>query len=254
MEAVWLKSIRCDLICKYIEERGFAKTGEICALFPELSAMTIHRDLDFLEEKGLIVRMRGGAKMASRSIEPRFDARELENSEPKHVIAAKAVGLVKPGMTVFIDAGTTMMALAKAFPDIQVNVFTTGPNIALELMKLKKPVISVCGGYLNRANLSLSGASTIDMLRKINIDLAFIGVSGFGIDNGFTGGRENEAAVKSLAISRAKMSVALMDKTKFKRVLPFTFAKLGDFSYVITNGTLSSDFMIAARNSGVVVL
>ncbi len=242
------------MIYKYIEDKGFAKTGEICALFPDVSSMTIHRDLDFLEEKGLILRMRGGAKVANRSIEPRFDARELENSEPKTVIARKAVSLIKPDKTIFIDAGTTTMALARQMPDVRVNVYTTGPNIALELIKHAKPIVSVCGGYLNRSNLSLSGASTNDMLKKINIDIAFIGVSGFGLKNGFTGGRENEAAVKALAISKATTTVALMDSTKFRRVLPFTFARLADFDYIVTDDAAPPEFLKACAAENIKIL
>jgi DeoR family transcriptional regulator, fructose operon transcriptional repressor len=86
-----------------------------------------------------------------------------------------------------MDAGTSCFSLAKLMPDIYINIFTTGPNIAIELMRLNNPSINICGGNLNRANLALSGQNTLDMIAEINIDTAFIGTGGYTNEKRFYG-------------------------------------------------------------------
>jgi len=249
-----MNSLRREKLLRYIELKEAATLKEMQALFPDVSLMTIHRDLEYLEERGAILRVRGGAQAISDSVEPRFEMREQENSGSKNIIAQKAIPLIKPGSSIFLDAGTTSFALARIMPDIDVNIFTIGPNIAVELMKLNNPSINLCGGNLNRANLALSGQSTLDMIAEINIDTAFIGTGGYTQENGFTGGKESEARAKSLVIRKARTVVALMDSSKLGRILPFTFAKLSDFNYVVNDGRLPEDFLAEAARLNVTVI
>ena len=249
-----MNSLRREKLLRYIELKEAATLKEMQALFPDVSLMTIHRDLEYLEERGAILRVRGGAQAISASVEPRFEMREQENSGSKNIIAQKAIPLIKPGSSIFLDAGTTSFALARIMPDIDVNIFTIGPNIAVELMKLNNPSINICGGNLNRANLALSGQSTLDMIAEINIDTAFIGTGGYTHENGFTGGKESEARAKSLVIRKARTVVALMDSSKLGRILPFTFAKLSNFNYVINDGRLPEDFLAEAARLNVTVI
>lgn len=223
-------------------------------MIPNVSVMTIHRDLEFLEEKGLIFRVRGGAQAKRTEVEPVFETREQENSSLKNIIARKALTLIHAGSSIFLDAGTSSFALARLMPDINISIFTTGPNIAIELMKLNNPSINICGGNLNRANLAISGQSTIDMIAEINIDTAFIGTGGYTHENGFTGGRESEARTKSLVINKARTVVALMDSSKIGRILPFSFAKLTDFDFIINDGSLTEDFITEAIRHNITVL
>ncbi len=239
---------------KFIEENESATLKQLHALFPRLSAMTIHRDLAFLAQKGAILRVRGGAQATSNTVEPEFEVREQENSLLKESMAKKALSLIKPGNSIFLDAGTSCFALAGLMPDIDINIFTTGPNIAIELMKLDNPSINICGGNLNRDNLYLSGQNTLDMISEINIDTAFVGSSGYSHESGFTGGKESEARVKSLIVKKSRLVVALMDSSKIGKTLPFTFAKLSDFHYIIDDGRLPEYFLSDAANLNITVL
>lgn len=239
---------------EFIEEHGSATLKQLHALFPRLSAMTIHRDLEFLAHKGAILRVRGGAQAVSNTLEPEFETREQENTTFKKHMAKKALSLIKPGGSIFLDAGTSCFALAGLIPDIDINIFTTGPNIAIELMKLDNPSINICGGNLNRDNLYLSGQNTLDMISEINIDTAFVGSSGYSAKSGFTGGKESEARVKSLVVKKARIVVALMDSSKIGKTLPFTFANLSDFDYVIDDNRLPEHFLNDASNLNITVL
>lgn len=249
-----MNAIRQALICDYIEEKGHATMRELLKLCPEVSHMTIHRDLDALEKAGAIVRIRGGARAVRHTGDPGFEVRMRENTPAKEAIAEKALQLIHAGSSVFLDASTSNLALARSLPDISLHIFTTGPNIGLELCRLSNPVVTFCCGTINRKNLALSGQNTLDMLEKINIDLAFIGVSGCSVESGFTCGTESEMLVKRLVIQKARTSVVLCDASKFSRLMPYTFARLADVDCMISDAPLPPAFAQAAQAAGITVL
>jgi len=247
-------SIRQEQMREYIEKKNFVTIKELQALFPDVTLMTIHRDLDALQQRGFVVKFRGGAKSVRLAGDPEFNVRMRENNEGKTVIAQKALELIQPHTAVFLDASTTNLALAKILPDISLNIFTTGPSIALELCRLHNPVVTLCCGTINRKNLALSGQNTLQMLEGINIDLAFIGVSGFSVDAGFTCGTEGDMLVKHLVIKKARTSVAMCGHEKFSCLMPYTFAKLEDVDYVICDEPAPQTLVSAAKNTGVILL
>ena len=249
-----MNTARRQHIRSYIEEKESVTVKELCALYPALSLMTIHRDLDALEKEGVIIRTHGGALSIRHLAEPYFTVRENENSSGKSVIAEKALQLVRPGSFIFLDAGSTTLQLARRMPDIEVNVFTTAPNTALELCKLQKPTISVCCGTLNRRNFAISGVTTLKMLESINIDVAFIGASGFSADSGFTCGSESEMLVKQSIIKKARTSVCLVDSDKFTKLMPYTFASIADVDYIISDAPFSDKIRSEAERSMTILL
>jgi DeoR family transcriptional regulator of aga operon len=220
--------IRQDKIRKYIDEHGLVTISQLQELFPDVSLMTLHRDLNALAETGTIVKFRGGAKTVHHAADVDFTVRVQENNAGKVAIAQKALELIQPHSAIFMDASTTNLALARLLPDINLNIFTTGPSIALELCRLSNPVVTLCCGTMNRKNLALSGQNTLEMLNGINIDTAFIGVSGCSVDAGFTCGTEGDMLVKRQVIRKARRSVAMCGVEKFSCLMPYTFAKLGD--------------------------
>ena len=247
-------SIRQEQIREYIEEKNVVTIKELQALFPNVSLMTIHRDLDALERIGAVVKFRGGAKSVRLAGDPDFNVRMRENNAGKTAIARTALELIQPHSSVFLDASTTNLALAKNLPDINLNIITTGPSIALELCRLRNPVVTLCCGTINRENLAISGQNTLEMLERINIDVAFIGVSGCSVEAGFTCGMEGDMLVKRLVISKARTSVAMCGHEKFSCLMPYTYAQLGDVDYLITDGVVPEAFAQAAREANVTIL
>lgn len=247
-------SIRQEQMREYIEQKNVVTIKELQVLFPNVSLMTIHRDLDALERSGTIVKFRGGAKSVRHTGDPEFNVRMRENNAGKNVIARKALELIQPHSSIFLDASTTNLALAKNLPDINLTVFTTGPSIALELCRLHNPVVTLCCGTINRKNLALSGQNTLQMLEGINIDLAFIGVSGCSVEAGFTCGTESDMLVKRLVIRKARTSVVMCSHEKFSCLMPYTFANMEDVDYIIGDSALPENFAQAAQAAGVTLL
>jgi len=249
-----MNQIRQERMKTYIEQKHVVTIKELQALFPQVSLMTIHRDLDALTEAGVVVKFRGGAKSVRHSGDPEFEVRIEENNAGKFTIAQKAMELLQPHSSVFLDASTTNLMLAKSLPDMHLNILTTGPSIAIELCKLHNPVVTLCCGTINRKNLALSGQNTLEMLERINIDLAFIGVSGCSVDAGFTCGTEGDMLVKRLVIQKARTSVVMCSREKLKCLMPYTFAKLSDVDYLISDEPMPEAFRAAAREAGLKLL
>ena len=172
-------------------------------------------------------------------------------NDGKAVIADKALPLLHEHRSVFLDASTTNLMLVRAMPDIPLTVFTTGPSIAIELCRLKSPVVTLCGGTINRKNMAISGRNTLEILEKINIDLAFIGVSGCSVETGFACGTESDMMVKRMVIQKARTSVMMCDKAKFGRLMPYTFANFSDVNYLVSDDTVPENIRQAAEEAGV---
>ncbi len=246
--------IRQNGIKEYVEKKNVATIKEIQQLFPEVSLMTIHRDLNVLESQGVITKHRGMVKFARYRDDVDFEVRMGENTRGKLSMVKKAITLLQPYSSVFLDAGTSNLFLAKNIPDINLNVVTTSPGIALELCHLHNPTVTVCGGTMNRKNMSVSGQNTLEMLGKINVDIAFIGVSGYSQSAGFTCGTEADMLIKKMIIRKARVSVMMCGVEKLDRLMPYTFGAIEDADYIITDGAMPADFVASAEKAGTILL
>jgi DeoR/GlpR family transcriptional regulator of sugar metabolism len=208
--------------------------------------MTLRRDLISLENDGHLIRTFGGAVNAKRfegsnGEEDAYSRRAAENVEAKIKIAEKALGLLEKGRSIYFDAGSTLMCLAKLVPDENYSIVTCGANIALELVKKSNVSVVTPGGLLNKNTLSISGPNAVSFMDTINIDIAFMATSGFSFDSGFTVSNIYECELKRKVIKRARKKIILMDKTKINKNLPFTFAGLEDINMLISENVLPKE-------------
>ncbi len=245
-------------LCDYILSHGQATLDELCALFPDKTPVTIRRDLVELEKSGAIIRSHGGARANMQQqghLEPFFFIREGENAPQKNRIADLAVSLIEERRAIFIDSGTTTMAFAQRLPDKNLTIITAAPNIAMEVTA-KKPSCSVVltGGNVNRSTLSCSGFGSMEFLRALNIDLAFMGASGFSVGGGFTAGEHFESELKRLVIGKVARVVMLMDSSKIGMNMPYTFAQPEDIDVLITDRGLPHEMEALLASKGVQVI
>lgn len=235
---------RLLFVKQHIQEKGEVKLSELELLLPDISSMTLRRDLKKLEQSGDVVLTKGGAKSIyhlSAIKEELYSKRSMENTAEKHLIAKRAVGYVEEGRSIFLDSGTTVMYLARLLENEKLFITTSAPNIAIECIKNQNAVINLIGGNLNRDNMSLSGITAVEFLDKINIDIAFIASSGFSFKSGFTCGNFDEAEVKRRVILKASKVIVLMDSSKLGKNMPFTFAKPSDVDLVLSDDKIPRD-------------
>ena len=147
------------------------------------------------------------------------------------------------------------MTLVRRIPDQDLVVFTSAPNIAMEIvMRTTMPQVSLLGGSLSRNTISCSGHLTLEYLRSINIDVAFMATSGYSVENGFSSGNPYEASIKTEIVRKAHKVIMLMSSDKVGRNLPYTFARMEDIDVLICEQEPEPDVMAAARQGGVTVL
>ena len=247
-----MSNARQEKILQVLEQKGDVQLQKLKDLFPEVSVMTLRRDLITLENEGHVIRTYGGAVSTGKlpgikGEEDAYTRRAAENVEAKMNIAEKALRLMEPGRSIYLDAGSTIMCLARMVEDESYSIITSGVNIALELIKKNKISAVALGGQLNRNTLSMSGPNAMAFLDTVNIDLAFMSASGFSLDNGFTVSNIYEGEIKRKVIARAKQVIALVDSSKVNKDLAFTYAYLKDIDIWICDSALSSDIMREAK-------
>lgn len=248
---------RREIIKKILREKGVVYLKDLEVLFPELSSMTLRRDLENLEDNGFAIKIRGGARSTGIDFaahEQIYSRRATQNLQAKRNIALRALTYIETGRSVFLDSGTTIMELAKILPDVNLSILTSGPNLAIEILKKFKPTVNLIGGIINRDNLSVSGAHALNFVKSVNIDIAFMAPVGGSAENGFSCGNYTEFEVKRAIVKKANKVIVLMDSSKFGHSLPFTFATLKDIDILITNGVVNAEFMQKARDNGVEII
>ncbi len=237
--------------------KPFVSLHELELMFPNVSSMTLRRDIEYFENQGEAIKVRGGArsmKFITTSMEDTFNLRLSENPDAKEKVALAAIDLIETGRSLFLDSGTTMLKLASLLPDERLTVTTTGPNIAMELIKKNQPIVNTVGGMLNRDNISVSGNQALRQIGDINIDIAFIVPSGISAQNGMTSGNYSECELKKLVVQKARKVVVLMDSSKLDKILPYTFAAISDINTIITDKELPSDITSQAKSAGCEIL
>jgi DeoR/GlpR family transcriptional regulator of sugar metabolism len=240
---------RHERIIAMLAARG---TVEVAALAEELgvSAVTIRADLDALEKRRLIRRVRGGA-MALRQarFERPLDLPSQSFSEEKQRIGALAASMVRDGETIILDSGTTTLALARNLSEAltDVVVVTNGLDIAIALRSHPGITVIVTGGKVKTGGRNLESYSLISpfgttLLREINADTAFLCCAGVDSERGFTNVNWDEAEVKKAMIEAARRVVFVADHAKIGHVGSARIASLDAAEALVTdNGAAAAD-------------
>lgn len=245
------------LVREILISKPFTSLKELEERFPDVSGMTLRRDIEFFERQGDVIKVRGGArsmKFITTSMEESLSARSGANQFSKHKLAQAAARFVETGRSIFLDSGSTVMHLATMMPKTRLSVNTTDPNLALELVKQENIMVNLVGGVLSRDNLSLSGAQSIEYINKVNIDVAFISPSGFSLKNGFTSGHFNESELKSAVVKKAGCVIMLIHSSKIGKSLPFTFCQLENVHKIVTDEEVDTELYIACKKLGIEII
>ncbi|MBE7056613.1 MAG: DeoR/GlpR transcriptional regulator [Ruminococcaceae bacterium] len=250
-------------ILDIIDEQGDVTLNELSQAFSDVSVMTLRRDLLQLEQLGHVLRNKGGAvslkKLTEYSQIPgeenEYGLRARANIASKKIIAEKALKLVRKGCSIYLDAGSTIMALARMLPNEHFNIITNATNVAQELIERTNTSVVILGGNLNRNTLSVSGPSAIKSIDRINIEMAFMSASAFTLETGFTVSNVYESELKRKVISKAKKRIMLMDSSKIGKDLMYTLAELNDIDVLITElDNLPADIKKAAKAKNIEIL
>ncbi len=225
-----------------------------------VSAMTIRRDLEALEARGVLSRTHGGAiAIQGRrlevfdTVEPVFDQRRRRQAGAKSKIAIAAARMIGPNETIALDVGTSVLALAKELvgrPDLKF--LTNNLPAAMTLSGGPSPVY-LLGGQLRGPEMSVIGTAATEQARNYYVDRAFIGVSGV-IDGGFYDYSLEDSDVKRAFIERARQVVALCDSSKFDHRAMARICALQQVHVVVTESAPPAHLADALRAAGTEVV
>jgi DeoR/GlpR family transcriptional regulator of sugar metabolism len=222
-----------------------------------VSTITVHRDLEYLAAEGLVERVHGGARalvpQPSATIATAWSQRVQQAAAAKDRIAVHAASLVSPGSTIFLDASSTVLGLARRLmedPPNELTLVTSSPAIAYEMQA--EPVhVVVAPGELDQHMKMIAGRWTVEFVSQLNFDLAFVSAAGLTLEKGLTTSRRPLADVVNAARSNANRTVALIDATKFGRASLLTIMGAGDPDLIITDPALPAEVADAYEAAGV---
>lgn len=205
-------------ILEMVQRDGRVLVNDLSRHF-RISQITIRKDLEVLDGKGVIHRTHGGALpvQAGALLDPTLREKEKLHRKQKTLIAQAAARLVEEGQSVLLDSGTTTTAIARALKDrAQLTVITNAINIAAELAGTHIDVI-LSGGMLRKNSFSLVGPLAEQTLRQLSADILFLGVDGFDTKAGLFTPNLLESEVNRIMVGIARRTVAVCDSSKFGR-------------------------------------
>ncbi|HKS48936.1 MAG TPA: DeoR/GlpR family DNA-binding transcription regulator [Amycolatopsis sp.] len=208
-----------------------------------VSDMTIRRDLDVLAGRGLVEKVYGGATaiLGKSTDEPGFEAKSVQQRTQKEAIAELAAKLVRPGTAIGISAGTTTWTLARALGSVPgLTVVTNSIRVADVLRDSPQPDRSVVlTGGVRTPSDALVGPVAVHSLRRLHLDLVFLGVHGMAEGPGFTTPNLTESETDRALVEAGRRFVVLADHTKWGIVGISTIASLDEANVVVTDDGLA---------------
>ncbi|HEX8918135.1 MAG TPA: DeoR/GlpR family DNA-binding transcription regulator [Chloroflexota bacterium] len=224
-----------------------------------VSAQTIRRDFQALEQQGLLTRTYGGAvtnvdDTLHLSREHAFRAREGERATQKQAIARTAIPLVEPESTIIFDASTTVLQLARALPmNIEITAIVNALPIAGELSRRPNVALTMIGGTLRHTSVSFTGPISEASLGRLFADAAFISARGLALQRGLTEANPSESALKEMMVNNATRVVALIDSSKLGRTALSLFAPFSALDILVTDDGADAAIVEQVRAAGVEV-
>lgn len=221
----------------------------------EVSEMTIRRDVDDLEARGVVRKITGGAiSVNGKSAEPSFAARAGAAAVEKAHIAGAVADLLVAQQTVILDSGSTALAVARAVKgrELALTVVTPSVLVAVELIEEPGTTVLLVGGLVRPGELSIIGREAEESFERYNCDVFVMGVAGVHGTRGLSDYHREEAQVKRAAMRYADRTIVAADSSKLGRTQLMTIGQLASIHTLVTDGSPDDPTVVAARDAGVV--
>lgn len=202
----------------------------------DVSVMTIRRDLALLDREGLIERCHGGAVVQS---EISYSAKRETNREIKEKIADVCAEMVRPGMQIYLDAGTTTWEIARRIRSTDNLLVLTNDVEIAEILLDSSVKIFMLGGQIQNETGSAWGYFATRMLESFNLDLGFFGASCIDEQLMISTPTTDKAFLKREAVRRCAKSVLAVDSGKFGNKAVIAVNRVEDYDILVTDRILT---------------
>ncbi|MFD1630301.1 DeoR/GlpR family DNA-binding transcription regulator [Pseudopedobacter beijingensis] len=228
-----LKEERQNHIIKQINLHNKVLSSDL-SIQLNVSEDTIRRDLNELAEAGKILKVHGGA--LSKSFQYPFQENNTYAKDSKKEISRKTLNLVQNDMVLLVSGGTTMIELARMFPDnLSCTIFTISPLVALELAEKQKVNVILLGGQLSKSAHINTGSLTISQLADIKVDLCIQGANSISIDDGLTDSDWEVVQAKKAMLRSAQKTAIVCIAEKLNSAQKLKVCDLNALDYLITD-------------------
>ena len=243
---------RQQAILDLVDKNDSTQVADLVRLF-NVSEMTIRRDLDLLERKGLLRRVHGGAvSHHGRSYEPPFMLRSTVHNEEKKRIGAAAAGLINKGDSILLDVGTTTLEIARnLYAHQNLTVITPSFQIATQLAEHPGIRLILTGGILRQSELSMVGSLAARATQEFYVDKLYLGAGGIDLRAGLSEFNLEDAQVKQVMLQQAKDITAVVDSSKFGQVALAAIAPLKAVNRIITDSGIQPRLAARIRDLGI---
>lgn len=236
-----LKEERQSIIINLLNEKGIIKVSDITDII-NVTEMTIRRDLQELDDKGLLKRIHGGAQLNDSIIETELSHNEKQtiNINAKIDIAKKISELINDGDSVFLGTGTTIELVYDYLKASYLKIVTNSIHVFNKFVNDQRyELILIGGSYRNRTGAFVESI-TNDILSKIKINKAFIGVNGI-CNNTVSNYNEDEGMIQSTVLNNSSERYIIADSTKLDKNDFYHFYNLDDTTAIITDSNISDE-------------
>lgn len=237
---------------KMLKDNGQVFVVELSRLL-DVSEVTIRKDLQYLERRNLLIRTHGGAMLNDYLVQDQhFDEKGKRYAAEKQRIGEAAAGLVEDGDTILMDAGTTMIQIARHLNGKRkLTILTSAINVAMELLRLPDIQLVMLGGLIRSTSAAVVGPYAETMVSDHYCSKFFLAVDGLDPDFGLTTTNAMEAHLNKMMIESARKTILVMDSSKFGRRGLSRICGLDRIHMVITDGGISDAMRRVLEDRGV---
>ncbi len=247
------KEERQEVILEYLSKEHRVTLQELSE-YLNVSEDTIRRDVKELSDQGLLKAVRGGA-VAPSPIPLHFRNREKHDLENKKIIAEKALPLLKDGQVVFIDGGTTSLALVASFPyDLRLTVITNSFPVAALIEDLPNIDLIFAGGKMCKTSFTTASIETIDFFRNFRADICILGICSIHHERGVTGILHDDSQIKRNMIQNSNFIIALSSIEKVGTAESYFVCPIKDINVLVTNISPEEESLKAYKKAGVTIV
>jgi DeoR family fructose operon transcriptional repressor len=234
-------------IAQLIGQQNAVTVSDLVRRF-SVSDMTIRRDLQRLEEEGILVRTHGGAVAKVFEQDAAYGDREQVQRAEKVAIARVASSLITPGDTIILDAGTTTSQLARHLHGkADLTVVSNSLYVLRELGGDERITLIATGGTVRQSTLSFVGWWAEEMLSHFHADYLFLAATAVDLGRGLFNSNVYEIGVKQRMIRSANQIILLADHTKFEKKSMVQICDLSDVDSVVTDDGTQPEIVVALR-------
>jgi DeoR/GlpR family transcriptional regulator of sugar metabolism len=246
--------IRKRLITEAVLESGSATAQELASRF-DVSIVTIHRDLDELERRGVVRKFHGGVTAQPSGVfESQMPYRLATMPGEKAAIAAAALQYVRPGMSILLDDSTTALRMIDGLTDRAplhvATTFVAGLRRLTELSHDHDLTVIGIGGRYDVAHDSFVGMQTNEQVRGIHVDAVFMSAAAVSATDMYHQ-EEEIVALKREMLNAATKRYLLVDHTKLNRLTLLKIASLAELDLVITDAHADPEFLSTWSAAGI---